>query len=431
MKNKNGLNSFIPNPFETSSNLSNLDQKAASIKEASSLTSVFGTITTLLTIGIVLLIISTPFLVVLLLIGGQIAITVWKVLLSIQKIKSLQGIDTSESSDGSLQKIISIDASYEKQKSRIGLLISVASFIVIFLGFQEAIQNVRFELNGFMQNLNVWYFLLPSLYYIYSYAFHSLSYSLYSSLPKAGAYSEVNKRYQVYRDILAGIPVIAVGVLLVVGLILLGAPWWITALTGSFILLLATLSFTNAYRIANTKTQKTTVDTDLKEEAISTIEGEKVEGAIYGISRQATSFLEQITPSGYSVAGAGRTLAAENTLVITNKRLLFIQVMVDGGNSIVGDTNYSMMNFYFNRGAIKEAGENLLKKESMKEITELALRQCNYEDIKLLKLDTATVYIEKTNGKKMKCGYMDKEYFETTASLLKKHLGDRFVQVNR
>jgi len=129
------------------------------------------------------------------------------------------------------------------------------------------------------------------------------------------------------------------------------------------------------------------------------------------------------------VLGSGKTYYPENTLLITNYRILLIQVPITGGNKIVGETDYVPQNFFFNRGELRQKGEELLKTNSLPQILKLATNDVLYNDIKTLTLKQTQIIIEKVSGEKLSYVFMDREYIDSLKQLFQLYLKERFIIV--
>jgi hypothetical protein len=134
-----------------------------------------------------------------------------------------------------------------------------------------------------------------------------------------------------------------------------------------------------------------------------------------------------LEPFGISFLGKGKVLSPENSLLITNKRLLFIQVPMTGGDNIVGETNYVTNNFFYNKKELLTNGEELLRTQSLPQILQLVKKEIPYEEIKTVILKENKLIIEKTSGEKFGYFFMEKEYLNVIKETLIQFLGDKLI----
>lgn len=190
------------------------------------------------------------------------------------------------------------------------------------------------------------------------------------------------------------------------------------------------VSLVERKRIKSVKFEKNKIDKTVIEHDIQKIPEEQVAGTIFGIMKVAADFKGAFKIFGYSFLGSGKSYFPENTLVFTNYRFLMLQVPVTGGNKIVGDRDYVTENFFYNRGEIREKGEDLLKTRPLPQLLEFATNDILYKDIKSVTLKQTKIIIEKNTGKKIAYLFMDREYIDTVRNCLQFYLKDKFIQKN-
>lgn len=101
---------------------------------------------------------------------------------------------------------------------------------------------------------------------------------------------------------------------------------------------------------------------------------EKIIEAIYGIFKNSQSGYQTLQIKGLSFGTMSNT---ENTIFITDTRLLFVTVPVLGGGAMLGGINVSMMQSTFNSKSIAEHGEQM--KNSMTPQAILESDKSNFE----------------------------------------------------
>jgi hypothetical protein len=137
---------------------------------------------------------------------------------------------------------------------------------------------------------------------------------------------------------------------------------------------------------------------------------------------------------GVEILGKGERKMPENTMVITNKRFIFLKIPVFGAGVLMDGVDYSTENNLWNRAEIKAKAEEMLAKESLNKI--IASDKDNYEivisDIKLIKLvkkgwiNVPRLEIHLNNGKMHKYLWVDKEYPKLLEENLPNILNERF-----
>ena len=218
-------------------------------------------------------------------------------------------------------------------------------------------------------------------------------------------------------------------------LFFLKVPFFIPLIFGGFMILMLILSIIELKRIKNVKFRenqsKEYVDIDKTtiQHQIMSYQNEQIVFSIFGILKTAASFKDIFKPFGSATLGAGKTYFPENTLFVTNYRLLLVQVPVSGGNKIVGEVDYVQNNFFYNRSEIRQKGEQMLKTMGLTQILSYAMNDFLYSDIKLVTLKgNAQIIIEKNNGEKYSCTFLDKEYAEPLKKALSFYLKEKFTQ---
>ncbi len=125
---------------------------------------------------------------------------------------------------------------------------------------------------------------------------------------------------------------------------------------------------------------------------------EKVLGAIFAITKtvgKSVSFL-----------GSGENKYPENTLVFTNKRILFSRVPVYGGSSVMdhtpaGRVDAAQMNMLFNKSGIRKKGKEILSKGLTHFIDNTEIRrEIQAENVDSVKMGFFALKIKTLDGKK-------------------------------
>jgi len=191
--------------------------------------------------------------------------------------------------------------------------------------------------------------------------------------------------------------------------------------------LIVIFSIVELKRIKNIQFDNKRIDNSVVQHKVKYYPNEQIVGYVFGIIKIATGFKDMFKPRGLSFLGSGKIYFPENSVLITNYRLLMIWVPVSGNNKIVGEIDYGSQNFFFNRKEIREKGEQILKTNSLSKIIDLATNDVLFNDIKTITLNKTKIIIEKLNGDKLGYLFMDREYIEPLRKILSFYLKDKFI----
>jgi len=174
--------------------------------------------------------------------------------------------------------------------------------------------------------------------------------------------------------------------------------------SGIIFLLLSILSI-KQLSIVNKKVERT----------VTVIPNEKILAVYYGI----------ILSGGKGVwFGTGKNLNCENTLVLTNKRIILFQVPMPGGDNIVDGVDYTLQNVFFNRDEIIKKGKVLFSKP-LNTIMNHAVHDVLYDDITRVRVKGLTLRIEA--DRRYKITLLDTTIMPDLERVLKSVLDDRVV----
>jgi len=247
--------------------------------------------------------------------------------------------------------------------------------------------------------------------------------------------AEVAREYSIVEEKLSLMKFIPGASVVIAVLFWTGIPRFIPLIFLGFFLFMIVLSIISLQRMGRVKFHNQGVDKTVVQHKIESYPDEQIAGAIFGVMKCATSFGDVLKgfskPFGVEILGSGKTYYPENSLLITDRRLLFIQVPLSGGNKIVDGVDYVQQNFLFNRGELRREGEEILKRGSLSKILELAINDVLYESIKTLTLNYAQITIEKITGEKLRYAFIDKEYADSLKKWLQGYLKEKFVCVEK
>ncbi len=426
---KDILKNTIPNPFSEQSTLSGLAKKGELLGEGLSFTTIIKNVVFLLILAFVLVgYFKISASIVSILVGTEILITLIAGYIKIRKIKSIYAIGTLNNAK-SYRNILITGEYYELIKAIFGVGANIISVVLVFLLFSREITNFIIQNIPLQTGLLKYFILIFVVFRLFDFVVRLVRYNWIKNLKENDDLAQVNQEYQLISkklELIKFIPGMSVILLII---FLIGIPFYIPLIFGGFMLLMVVLSFVELQRIKNITFDNKQIDASVVQHAIAEYQDEQIAGSVFGIMKTATGFKDVFKPFGMSVLGSGKVYYPENTLLVTNYRILLIQVPITGGNKIVGETDYVPQNFFFNRGELRQQGEELLKTNSLSQILKLATNDVMYNDIKLLTLKQTQIVIEKTTGEKLSYVFMDREYIDSLKQLFQLHLKEKFIIV--
>ncbi|MCX6815430.1 MAG: hypothetical protein NT120_01080 [Candidatus Aenigmarchaeota archaeon] len=158
----------------------------------------------------------------------------------------------------------------------------------------------------------------------------------------------------------------------------------------------------------------------------SNVGGEKIIGAIYGI-------LYGGWKTNVQVMGVGGMSHPENSMFITNKRVIFVCVPVPGGGRSLGRMDFTKMNVAINNEYIEEEGKRMIENMTPQQILEF---DKNNYDIPLNKIKEinsglfkAGINFVTTDGKKFRFLVRKKEQMTELKLIFAKYLPQILVKI--
>ncbi|HRP51149.1 MAG TPA: hypothetical protein PKX54_02485 [Candidatus Dojkabacteria bacterium] len=243
-------------------------------------------------------------------------------------------------------------------------------------------------------------------------------YALYKNVPQDINFAELNKSFSLIRKKIKMVEFLPFSIIFITVLYYMGLPKNILLVIVGVFLLTIILGFIEIYRLKNANLDNLSTPEIGLQDVID--ESEKVIYSIFGVmntKRTGTAFL-----------GVGKMNKPENSLIVTNKRLLLVEVPIAGNSKIVDEINYSDMNFYWNRGEIIKNGNELLNRHTLSEIVKkYGVKSFKFEDIKILELNKMLIKIETTLDEKAEYLFMDREHIDPLSKHLSKLLGANFI----
>jgi hypothetical protein len=438
---------LIPNPFSNKESLAGLIKKTVTISSWLSFVSAAKQIIVLIVIVfIVHTTFNIPTLPLAILFVLEFIIILISTLISFLKIKEINKINY-QSDASSSWKILLIIQYYATLTSIISAITNTIGIFCFIFILESGVINLNIPLNFIPYIEYFLFFIIFSK--LWGVAMSLIKYSLTKKVPNDGDIANLDRNYSLINakfSIIGLLGLLVVMILFAVILLFSGIipreliivfkpvflfciPFFI------FIILfvvydffsykkLKELNFNDSVNVVSDK--RNNQDNLIK---ISEYQDEKILGSIFGIERSMASFKDIFSRKmgSYQFLGVGQNFAPENTLLITNYRMLFIQVSVTGGDKVIGETDYVAQNMLFNRSEIVKKGEELLKNNSISQITSLVRNEVLYQDIANLTFNKFIININKINGEKLRYAFMDKEYADLINRILPEYLGDKFV----
>lgn len=418
---------IFPNPFDKDSKLSDLTKRSILLKEFLGFATIQRNIISLLIISIFLVVyLKIPIIIVSILIGTEILVNLIMGYVKIKKLKSIYNIKAQDNAR-SYRKILIINEYYELIKSLFGVIASIISVSLIFIFFSKELSS---SVISALPKAGLLKYFIPVIviFRLFEFIMRLIRYSRIKNLKESDDLAKVNQEYTLIAKNLELIRFVPGMSVILLFLFLIGLPVYITVFFAGLTLLFILLSIIEIKRIKKINLDNKNIDPSVLQHKIEKYKNEQIAGSIFGIIKTAVSFKDALNPFGSSFLGSGKMYYPENTLVVTNCRLLFVQIPLSGGNKVIGNTEYVSQNFFFNRGELRQKGEQIIKTNSLSEILSLATNDVIYNDIKTLTLKPFKIIIEKSNGGKLAYTFMDKEYTDLLKRMFKFYLKDRFIE---
>lgn len=421
------LKKIIPNPFDQNTTLSGVAQKAEIIKEGVGFVNIFKKIFVLLILGFILVShLGVPKEVILLLVGGEILVRLFIGYTKIKEIKAVGSIDT-KSGPKSYRQLLITNGYWEFLKSAVSLfgnglslllvLIFFSKDIIDFLGYYSSILPSGMS----VQLASLRYFIFAFIIFrVFECLVKFVGYGWVKNIKETDDFAEMDREYLVIEKKLKLLTLVPIVVLILWVFYFFRVPYNVSLVFGGAMVLMIVLSFVSIKRVQNVDFRSKNKNNERVSPQLRHYANEKVVLAIFGIMKTSVR--------SFSVLGVGKTNCPENSLILTNTRLLMVEVPVSGGSAVVGDRQYTPDNFFFNRGEIRNKGEEILRTNTISKVLEITKNDVAYGDIKHLTLKNTKIVIEKFSGEKLSYFFMDKEYIAPLSKVLREYLQERFVE---
>ena len=425
---KNSIKDIFSNPFSQESSLEHFDKQIAVLGEILSIKGLSKKVISLLILailGVLYLKIPTPIIVIIF--GVEILFLLISGYFKLEKAKSILKIDTQEGPKAYLTRLIT-STKYNAKISTFGTLASIVSVSLVLTFFSEEISNFVLEIFPYPANILKLLLFIFIGFKLFKLLLELLKYQWVKNIQNKDDYAMINQDYQIIQKKLdlINLAVTMSSILLV--LYLINIPFYIPLIFTGFFVILIVSSIIELRRIKEINLVNPLKENNSKKSSpVKINKDEEIILPIFGIMKTSVDLKSALEPFGISFLGKGKVLSPENSLLITNKRLLFIQVPMTGGDNIVGETNYVTNNFFYNKKELLTNGEELLRTQSLPQILQLVKKEIPYEEIKTVILKENKLIIEKTSGEKFGYFFMEKEYLNIIKETLIQFLGDKLI----
>ena len=155
------------------------------------------------------------------------------------------------------------------------------------------------------------------------------------------------------------------------------------------------------------------------EGSVVVTEDERLNDKIVGIMRTGLGL------RGFEFLGTGKVYTPENTILITNKQIIFIVIPVKGAGKLISGTDISMWQWLMSKSKLSETLNSLLKSKSLSEIVKM--HQQNFSiPLGHLKVSIGSKYTQKICfsylTKKVCYSIRDKQDFNRAKNLFNSYL---------
>ena len=420
--------------FSRDSSLPDLSQRAADIRAGLGHSWVLRHVLLVAVTGILsVTVFGIPPGLTALFVGAELALAALAGLMEVARRRAVTEIAVSTGREG-YQRILRASAYYDLVRSLYGEATAVALLIGAVVFFQGALSGTiggtaaaALPPLGTIRVSDLLLFFVACQFFWMASCW--LRYRWIRSLPETGDFTELNRRYRVIERrerLVRGMPVVA-AVLLALGMWhgIFGIPWEIPLVAAGvspFPLVIGAWVPGRLNRASpDRETPRAPVHEPLRE-----YRDESVSGAVFGIQKIATE-APDIRALGRSARTARTKKDPENSLILTNRRLLFIQVPVEASPPSPKKTGAGREDCFSHLAEIREKGSEMLKARPLSEVVRHGTRDFAYGDIRQATLKGVVLGLEFNGGGKASYFFMDRAYAETLKNILPQHLGERFA----
>ncbi|HKZ40872.1 MAG TPA: hypothetical protein VJ044_07905, partial [Candidatus Hodarchaeales archaeon] len=337
-----------------------------------------------------------------------------------RKIRSLSSI-TAAADGRSFKKIVVTREYYGLITGIVGFITSAISVGLVFTLFGQQLSNLLIQ-NEVIKDIAVKYLILLFVVFrLFDLIGKLIRYQLIRGVKESENLAQVNQSFSLVNKrfrLIASVPGMSVALLV---LFLIGIPGYAVATFSGLFVLLVVMSVIELRRIGKVDLSVQSSAENLRNFTIRP--EERIVGTLFGIMNRKRT--------GFAFLGVGKTTRPENTLLITDSRLLFVEMPIPGNNKIVDGAVYSDMNLFWNRGEIKEEGQRIVESMSLEEIAkQYGIDEVLFDEIANLKVEKMEFTILTNANQKYGYLFMDREYVEPLKQWLRTYLKGKFVETD-
>lgn len=414
------LNNIVPNLVSKKSTLSGFQKKIYIFDEITAFIGIIKHFILVLVVIFVLVLLRLPIPIIVLLCMAEIVSASVGTFIGVKKIKVLSVVAT-ENNAKSYKTILKTVEYYRLIRCLCGFGASIFVVLLTYIFFEGEMSKIIFQ----GTTLKIEYVVIAFLLYQFIILFFVFTeFVLVRGMSESEDMAQIDKEYLLIQEKLQLVMILlTILIVVVVTYLMKDIPPFISIIFAVLTLIMIVLKTVQIRRLSDVTFG--VVDASESQHNSLELQNEIIDGSVFGIMRIGVGWKPLIT--GASVLGSGKDFFPENTLLVTNLRLIMIQVPVTGSGKIVGDVDYVRANFYFNRAEIRQKGTELLERNSISELIKFATNSVLFEDIKTISLRKRRIVIEKKDGEKMGYLFADDEYIGLLKGLFQTRLTNKFV----
>jgi len=404
------MRNIIPSPFDKDSSLTNLSKKAEVLVEGFRISRIILNIIILLIIGFLAIqLFGLPSKIVGIIIGYEILLSTVFAFIRYSKINELNRLKNCN-----LKEIHLTNEYYNLISLSVGFISHLIIAISILIIYNDIL--IKYS-NIYLKYLIFAFVLVKGLDFLIQY----VKYKIVKELNPNKSLAQINQDLYLLKSKIGLFKNIPSAIVIFLVMYYFGLPINIILI---FIVAYFAIEIINIISILRVSSVNLSKEYALKNKIYDInknkhYKNEKVIGVIYGIMNQARK--------GYEILGKGKTTKPENTLVLTDKRIILAQVFVTGGNNMLGGAIYADANFFFNRGEIRREGEKILKKGLNTFLNSVPYAfDIEYEDLERISLYKMIIKIKTKNKGEFSYLFMDREYIANVQKWFKV-FGKKFI----
>jgi len=422
MEPKDRFRKLVPNPLDSESSLPGLSKKSAVILETVNFARVIRNIVILVIAGFVLTrFLQVPSDVISILIGFEVFSLILIASIRYRTLRSLSSIAVA--ADGrNLKKIAVTREYYGLITGTVGVITSVISVGLIFFLFGQQLSNLFIQGDVIRDLAPKYLILLFAVFRSFDLIVKLIRYRLFRAVKEEEEnLAQVNQSLSLVKkrlELIALVPGLSVALVV---LFSIGIPGYAIAIFTGIFLLLVVSSLIELRRIGRVDLSVQPSVENLRNITIGP--DERIVGSLFGIMN--------LKRTGIAFLGVGNTTKPENTLLITDRRLLFVETPIPGSNRIVDGTAHADMSFFWNRGEISAKGQRMVESMPLEEIArQYGIDELAFDEIANLELDKTEFTILTNANQKYRYLFMDREYVEPLKQWLRTYLKGKFTEAD-